>query len=252
MKHKRNCFQIALERCKNLPYYLSVIHYVFGNHPSIFFPLYIWREGDCGNVVRRNTRLVIEGYPRSANTFAEAAFKISQPRAVKTADHIHVPSQIIRGARYGIPICLLIRNPEDVVRSLVVKHTKILVPDALRGYENFYNTCWTYRKAFLVATYEQVTADFGMVIRKINRCFGTHFVPFEHSDNNVRHVFDILDERNMRINNGETCMSYRPNRHKEIQKKTLLLTPYRDNLLHRCNVLYRQYQQLSGQEHAGS
>ena len=35
-KKSTNYLRVGLERCRNLPYYLSVIHYVFGNYPSIF------------------------------------------------------------------------------------------------------------------------------------------------------------------------------------------------------------------------
>ena len=221
------------------------MHYVFGNHPSVFFPLYRWREGDSDNIVQRDTRLVLEGYPRSGNTFAETAFKISQPGAVKTADHVHVPAQIIRAAHFGIPICLLIRRPEDVVRSLVVKHTKVLVPDALKGYARFYEACRPYRDAFLVATYDQVTTDFGRVVRRINQRFGTRFTPFEHSHGNVKRVFKMLDDRNRRINGGSLTMAYYPNRQKEIGKSRVQLAPYRNSLLPRCVDLYEEYLKLA-------
>jgi hypothetical protein len=245
LKDTVNYLHVVRNRCRNLPYYLSVIHYVFGNHPSVFFPLYRWREGGSDNIVQRDTRLVIEGYPRSGNTFAETAFKVSQPGAVKTADHVHVPAQIIRAARFGIPICLLIREPEDVVRSLVVKHTKVLIPDALKGYARFYEACRPYQDAFLVATYDQVTTDFGSVVRRINQRFGTRFTPFEHSHDNVKRVFSRLDDRNRRINGGSQTMAYYPNWRKEIEKSKIQLAPYRASLLPRCAELYEQYLQLA-------
>lgn len=209
--------------------------------------MYVWREGDSGNVVRRNTRLVIEGYPRSANTFAETAFKFSQPRPVKTADHVHVPAQVILAARYGIPICLLVRKPEDLVRSLVVKHTRVLVPDALKGYANYYKTCLSYRKSFLVATYEQVTTNFGRVVERINERFGTDFTPFSHSPDNVQRVFEILDKRNTRINGGKSSMSYYPNRKKAAAENNVCMDAPYAALLQKCNDLYSVYLELSAQ-----
>ena len=234
------------ERLRNVPYYFSVMHYVFDSCPSIFFPLYKWREGDSGNIVRRDTQLVIEGYPRSGNTFAETALKLCQPSPLKTADHLHAPAQVIRAAQYHIPLCVLIRRPEDVVRSLVVKYPRIRVADALKGYIRFYETCLPYQHAFLVATFAQVTTDFGRVIDGINEKFGTSFIRFEHTEANVRRVFEILEQRNVRLNQGKTLMSYYPNPLKENMKNQVLLVPH-GALLQRCHDLFSVYVKLAEQ-----
>jgi hypothetical protein len=45
----------------------------------------------------------------------------------------------------------------------------------------------------VVGSFDQVTTDFGAVIRRINRRFGTSFVEFEHSAANVKKVFEAID-----------------------------------------------------------
>jgi hypothetical protein len=57
----------------------------------LFFPLARLFPRNKNQVVDKETHLVIEGFPRSANTFAVAAFKYSQKGSIKIAHHLHVP-----------------------------------------------------------------------------------------------------------------------------------------------------------------
>mgnify|MGYP007017151076 CR=1 FL=1 len=58
-------------------------------------------------MVTRNTRITIEGYPRSANTYAVYAFKhVNAIKWNEIAHHLHVQAQIIRSIKYKIPVIL--------------------------------------------------------------------------------------------------------------------------------------------------
>jgi hypothetical protein len=46
--------------------------------PEVYIPLARILKGDF--IVNKKTEIVIEGYPRSGNSFAEAAFRFSQTR----------------------------------------------------------------------------------------------------------------------------------------------------------------------------
>lgn len=226
--------------------YAGVIHYAAGKHPALFFPLYYLRGGRGSRLpVRRDTELVIEGYPRSGNTFALVAFRFAQGRDVVTADHLHVPAQIKRAARYGIPICLLIREPEDMVRSLVVKHSFIRPKDALRGYLGFYRACYRYRDRFVVAKFEEVTADFGAVTDRINARFGTSFHRFENREANIRRVFAALDERNRWLRGNDFTVA-RPNGTKDAVKRQVDLSDC-TALLARCRKIHLRYEALAAE-----
>src|SRR2546428_11249384 len=54
-------------------------------------------------VVTRDSELVIEGFPRSSNTFSIVAFETAQARPVKVKHHLHTAAQIIQAVRWGIP-----------------------------------------------------------------------------------------------------------------------------------------------------
>ena len=64
--------------------------------------------------------VVIEGFPRSGNSFARRAFIMAQDETfdvTRIAHHLHVPAQVIRAARWRIPTLVLIRRPKDAVLS---------------------------------------------------------------------------------------------------------------------------------------
>ena len=51
------------------------------------------------------------------------------------------------------------------------------------------------RDALVIATFEEVTSDFGAVTHRVNERFGTRFREFEHTEANVEQVFALIDER---------------------------------------------------------
>jgi hypothetical protein len=86
-------------------------------HPA-YMPIARGRHGEA--VVSEATQLVIDGFTRSASTFAVVAFQLAQPRPVRVGHHLHAPGQVIRAERHGVPVLLTLRPPEDTVLSLVV------------------------------------------------------------------------------------------------------------------------------------
>ena len=137
-----------------------------------------------------DTQLVIEGFPRSANTFARVAFN--------RASGAHRPRSTRSGAgdpglTWRIPTLVLIRKPKDAVLSFAIRDP-ISVDQALRYYLSFYETVEEYRDAYVLGLFEEVTEDFGEVIRRINDRFGTTFSPFSHDERNVDGVFARIEK----------------------------------------------------------
>jgi hypothetical protein len=131
--------------------------------------------------------------PRPANSFAVAAFAQAQGRKPQIAHHVHAPAQVIAAARIGKPTIVLIRNPEDAVLEYVLKKPAITIGQALRGYARFYAPLLQYRSRFVTGSFEEVTTNFGAVIRRVNERFGTTFLEFDHTEENARACLDELD-----------------------------------------------------------
>jgi hypothetical protein len=144
-------------------------------------------------LVHDNTDILIEGYPRSANSFCVAAFRLAQDRPVDVAQHTHAPGHVIAALRMGIPSIVLVREPEEAVLEFVIAKPRLTPRQALRGWVRFYATLLPRRAEFVVGAFPEVTLDFGAVIRQVNDRFGTSFKEFEHTEENVRECFRQMD-----------------------------------------------------------
>lgn len=164
-----------------------------GRRPGLYYTAYRLAGHNRHLAVNRNTELVIEGFPRSGNTFAVVAFEQAQDHPVRIAHHLHVSAQIIAGVRMGIPVMLLLRNPEDAICSLVIREPHLSLDDALWDYIGFHRSVLPWRSGFVVAGFDEVTSDFGTIIARINARFSTTYNVFVHTQSNVDRVFTDLD-----------------------------------------------------------
>jgi len=183
--------ELASRKCTQLRFALRA---ALGQRPWLYFALQHLRPSRRNLLVAKDTEIVIEGYPRSANTFAVAAFLLAQGRRVKTARHLHLSAQVIQSVRWGIPTIVLIRRPQDAVLSLLVREPHLSAERALRDYISFHRTIAPYREGFVLAPFDEVINNFGQVVVRVNERFGTTFVPFEHTEENIRRVFALVEE----------------------------------------------------------
>ena len=168
-------------------------------HPALYLPIARAKRAlrlDVRDlqrqVINSRTELVIEGYTRCGTTFAVYALQLSQERPVRLAHHWHAPAQLIEAAHRKIPALLVIRRPEDAILSQLVREPNVTIHDALVAYSRFYECLLPYRHSFVVGEFEQVTHEFGPVIRKLNARFGTSFAEFVHTDANVRECLELI------------------------------------------------------------
>ena len=159
---------------------------VVARYPGVALPIARRRHGIP---VGDETELVIEAFPRSGMTFAVVAFEMAQTTQVRVACHVHAPAQVIEAARRRIPALVLVREPEPTILSFVIRHPHVSMRQALRGYVRFYQPLLRYRTGFVASSFEDLTTDFGLVIRLVNERFGTVFDEFRHTPENVERCF---------------------------------------------------------------
>lgn len=194
-----------------------------GLYPSLFFPTMrlVGSQPTRDRLLSPETELVIEGFPRSSNTFALVAFELAQSRPVKLAHHLHAPAQIIRAVQWQIPSLVVIRNPEDAVLSMIV-FSSFPAKDLLEAYYLFYKSVLPYSHGFVCATFDEITTDYGSIIQKINERFGTNFDVFKHTKENLDRCFQVIDAKDMRFTGRETVsktMIARQSPEKEVLKE---------------------------------
>jgi hypothetical protein len=152
----------------------DVVRGYLSRHPVLFRLAYLVTRRRLRVLIGPKTDLLIEGYPRSANTFAVLAFRTANP-GTRTANHLHNPAHVMLAARYGVPAVVLLRHPHQAISSLLVRRPDMPSPRAIREYVEFYELLEPLLDRIVVATFETVVADFGAVIRGVNERFSTSF-----------------------------------------------------------------------------
>lgn len=205
-------------------------------HPALHLPIARWRrerkvtrryadggEAWAPRAIDDDTEIVLEGFERSGNTFSFAAFAMAQGQPVAIAHHLHSASQIMEGVRRGLPVVLLIRNPDDAAMSVMIHSPAYSLAGIFRVYNRLYRNVEPYKDSIVVADFDAVTSDFGVVIRAVNAKFGTQFKEFDHSKENVDRCFALIEER-WRHEDGEVreLGVGRPSKDRKLLKAELL------------------------------
>jgi hypothetical protein len=173
----------------NLVYSLKL---VVATHPTL--AVIGSRLRHRAHVLGSGTDIVIEGFPRSANSFVVQAFERTQARPLTVAHHTHAPGHVIAACRRGVPALVLMRQPSDAVSRCALIRPRISLRLLLRGWLGFYRPLLPWRDRFHVGTFQEVTSDLGAVMIAMNRHLGTDFIPFEHSQENVDRLFRGMEE----------------------------------------------------------
>ena len=149
----------------------------FRTNPVVFN--FLGRRQESGIKLRRVCRkgddVVIDGFPRSANTYATHAFIMAQPREIKIGNHCHAAAQFFLSKKYGVPAMLVIREPVGAVSSLMVFRGQSDPTEAIAQYIAFHQPLKRIRGSFLVAPFDLVISDLGECVRQLNAKFKTNF-----------------------------------------------------------------------------
>jgi len=156
------------------------------------------------NVVSKETDILIEGFPRSGNSFARVAFELAQePDIVQASSHLHAPAHVYEAIKHEIPVIILIRDPKDVAISTLIYRPFLEIEYILQGYINFYKALLPHQKHFVVAPFTILTKNFGEIIQIVNHRFHVAFKLFKNSSENVQEVFQRIEKnyKDRRSNN---------------------------------------------------
>jgi hypothetical protein len=153
-------------------------------------------------LVQPDTDLLIEGYPRSANTFAVIAFEHANGTGLQIAHHLHSPVNLERAVQFGIPAIALIRDPLPTIASHMVRSPWIRPEDGLTGYLRFYDRVQRLTENVVVADYHELITDFGPALTRTNQRFGTTFKPYLPTPENNIAVLNRIDDLDREDNGG--------------------------------------------------
>jgi hypothetical protein len=217
---------------------------------------YLWdlamlvRPGKRATLARPDSSIVIEGFLRCGNTYSVAAFIVANGAEHHIGRHLHGAPHILRAVRLGVPTILLIRRPEDAVRSYLVRRPTLRASDALLEYLDFYRTCRTGVSGCVVAPFDDVVRDFGAVIAAVNDRFRTSFQIYRRTPENEKVTFELVEEMNRLECRGQVVETHvgRPSPEREEAKRRLddqLQDPWTQWLAKQADQLYDWYVGMS-------
>ena len=135
-----------------------------------------------------DTRLVVEGYPRSSNSYAvdmigEAA--IGFVHRSKIGHHTHEVANLQIADAYGIPKVILIRAPEDAILSFHI-YSQAPIARCATKYADFYaGAIKLLGKNTAVIHFRDIIGDFSRVIARIN-AIGDFNIPEDQDYDMIR------------------------------------------------------------------
>lgn len=226
----------------------NALYSLLAQRPALFYPLY--RLAKPPHLIKEcclspEKELVIEGFPRSANTFAVVAFRQAQGMETPMAHHLHSEAQVLAGVKRELPVMVLIRHPFDAVRSLLIRQPNIGARDAFKRWTNFYEAASKVKEQILIAEFSQVTSNFGAVIDQLNSRFGTTYRPFSHTGENVQLVYREIEKVNNEFDSGRETHVARPSGERQQLYQKSIMTRNSDELTDRA---LRIFVSLTGRE----
>lgn len=165
---------------------------VLGTRPGLL-PI-VLRATPLGTTrqITPTTDLVVEGFPRSGNTFAHFAAALAEPEA-QIVSRVHTPSQVIQAVRRRVPTLLVVRDPIDTIASMTVAASHVPPRSSLEEYIHHHEALLPLVDHVVVATFDEVVTDFDSVIDALNKRFDLGFRRFGHTPARTAAVFESIE-----------------------------------------------------------
>jgi hypothetical protein len=127
---------------------------------------------------------LIEGFPRSANTYVREALKLANP-SKQFASHLHGLGAVKLATKAAVPAVLLIRKPADSIASLIVREN-LPSKAAVRWYIQYHSGAIRLLDAgIIVVPFEVATGAMSRVVGAVNESFGLGLLAPAGSDESL-------------------------------------------------------------------
>lgn len=176
-------------------HFLRRAKYLLGHEPALL-PIYL-RVTPLGTSrqITKFTDLVVEGFPRSGNTFTAFAIEDASAHELTIASHVHQPSQIKLALARGVPTVLVIRDPVSALASYLVYDRRFSASAVIGEYCSYHRELVPYVERLLVCEFEEVTSQMSSVIDRINHRYSLQIPAFDEASPNVERVMAQIEWR---------------------------------------------------------
>ena len=215
--------------------------FFIGNRLKLILPFRIYGFWKTGlRVVSRSSKITIEAFPRSGNTFLFSLVS-QQIDAQFIAHHLHTISHLKEALRLNVPVIFILRNPNDAIPSYMIREG-ISVNRALQHYEQLYNFVIKNHENIHLIDFQKVVSrsdELNLLLEKTLGHSTEHWNSIRMSD-----VFDQVEEMDAKNSGGAVSEMRvaRPSKQRDEQKRKVLelLTSSNADALNRCIGLYKQ------------
>ncbi|MCG8697437.1 MAG: hypothetical protein MI922_05235 [Bacteroidales bacterium] len=196
-------------------------------------------------VVQRITEVVIEGFPRSANSWACHIFQyLSEKENNKRlilASHLHAASQIKRALKLEVPAILLIRNPIDAVASLILMNPNLTINSVLNDYIRMYKSLMPYKDKIQVVSFTDLIKNPNDIISEFSYRFGIKY-SYELKKDDINEITNQIKNADHKTQ-GDKYTSYHIPTEKKNEEKEQLIERIKlhSNKLTEANKIYKYY-----------
>ena len=198
---------------------------------------------DKSIIVNQKTDLMIEGYPRSANTFCVAALQYMNNDSIRIARHRHETGHFIYATKLNIPVLILIRQPKDAISSFIIRE-QVSTKFAIKYYNSYYSTVLKYISCIQIGPFDIAVNRYDLLVEKVNTKFNTSFKFFPLEDNDLTRIRSYV--RNMeQIDSGneyirKTHVAYPTKERQELKKYIFDDIEKYGSIFKKSCILYKQ------------
>jgi hypothetical protein len=174
-------------------------------------------------VCNDKTDLVLEGFPRSGNTFSVDFIRyLNKGRNLVIAHHTHNKQNLLLGIALIIPTVVLIRNPLDAISSYMI-YSGNNVEMALKKYSDFYEGLLIHEENILFVKFDDVVTNMNLVIEKINSKFSLNLMITKDlaNDNEIVKNMDRQRAKKTRTESEYIKTVGAPTKERELLKNTI-------------------------------
>lgn len=191
--------------------------------------------------------ILVEGFPRSGNTYSEMMMKLTQPNIGRLYSRGHHPILLHETIRAGKPAILVIRHPRAAVLSWALSWgavKKAEVANVLDIYINYHRALLGIVPQIAVIEFDELTKDFKGCVRTIATFWERDMRTDFEEPNAEAEAFKLIDERIVQEDGRMNEMRVnRPSQARE-QAKPLIEAVFREpeieRLLAEAKALYWQ------------
>jgi hypothetical protein len=166
--------------------------YLLGSDPLTLPILLRLTPTGTSKQITENTDLVVEGFPRSGNTFMVTALENAAHHRIRIASHVHHVAQVKLACQRALPTALVVREPLDTLASYLTYGQHGRPARCIEEYISYHRELLPYLDQLVVCHFDENVSDLSAVIERINERFDLALPPFDGSPENRKRVIDEI------------------------------------------------------------